>query len=218
VLAELLEIAPSGVEEVDAPDGHAGVVEYAVYGAPGELPELGALERMRATRSWRCSARRCPTTGRALEALLLPRARCRADLRAAAVGAAGAARRGRGGGDRPRGRLRHRHPSDHAHVPGADAPNTGQGWFARLPLLRDLGCGSGVLAIAAAKLGFEPVLGVDADRAAIGESDRNGRANYVQLELRHMTSAATRRPSPPWSREPHSAAPPGGRRRVGRHR
>ena len=49
----------------------------------------------------------------------------------------------------------------------------------------DLGCGSGVLAIAAAKLGFEPVFGVDADRSAIEESSRNARANYVELELRH---------------------------------
>ena len=39
VLAELLELAPAGVEEVDRGE----VVEYAVYGAPGELPELPAL-------------------------------------------------------------------------------------------------------------------------------------------------------------------------------
>ncbi|MGH2910005.1 MAG: 50S ribosomal protein L11 methyltransferase, partial [Solirubrobacteraceae bacterium] len=41
VLAELLELAPAGVEEVDV---DSGTVEYAVYGAPGELPELPALE------------------------------------------------------------------------------------------------------------------------------------------------------------------------------
>ena len=40
VLAELLELAPSGVEEGNpAP----GVVEYAVYGPPGELPALPDL-------------------------------------------------------------------------------------------------------------------------------------------------------------------------------
>ncbi len=39
-LAELLELAPSGVEEVDLGD----LVEYAVYGAPGELPSLPDLE------------------------------------------------------------------------------------------------------------------------------------------------------------------------------
>ena len=41
VLAELLELAPGGVEEVDIGDG---VVEYAVYGAPGELPTLPDLQ------------------------------------------------------------------------------------------------------------------------------------------------------------------------------
>ena len=40
VLAELLELAPSGVEEVAAGDS----VEYAVYGAPGELPSLPDLK------------------------------------------------------------------------------------------------------------------------------------------------------------------------------
>ena len=40
VLAELLELAPSGVEEVAVGDG---LVEYAVYGAPGELPALPDL-------------------------------------------------------------------------------------------------------------------------------------------------------------------------------
>src|ERR1700734_2371536 len=40
VLAELLELAPSGVEEIDV---DTGTVEYAVYGAPGELPELPDL-------------------------------------------------------------------------------------------------------------------------------------------------------------------------------
>ena len=37
VLAELLELAPSGVEEID--DGGA-VIEYAVYGPSGEVPAL----------------------------------------------------------------------------------------------------------------------------------------------------------------------------------
>jgi ribosomal protein L11 methyltransferase len=46
----------------------------------------------------------------------------------------------------------------------------------------DLGCGSGVLAIAAAKLGFEPVVALDSDRAAVEATDRNARANGVSLE------------------------------------
>ena len=40
VLAELVSLAPNGVEQVDDGD----IVEYAVYGAPGELPQLGTLE------------------------------------------------------------------------------------------------------------------------------------------------------------------------------
>jgi ribosomal protein L11 methyltransferase len=46
----------------------------------------------------------------------------------------------------------------------------------------DLGCGSGVLAIAAAKLGFSPVSAFDADRAAVSATDSNARANAVLLD------------------------------------
>ncbi|MEA2421458.1 MAG: ribosomal protein methyltransferase [Thermoleophilaceae bacterium] len=46
----------------------------------------------------------------------------------------------------------------------------------------DLGCGSGVLAIAASKLGFDPVSAFDADRAAVAATDSNARANAVLLD------------------------------------
>ena len=46
----------------------------------------------------------------------------------------------------------------------------------------DLGCGSGVLAIAASKLGFTPVSAFDADRAAVAATDSNARANAVLLD------------------------------------
>lgn len=46
----------------------------------------------------------------------------------------------------------------------------------------DLGCGSGMLAIAAAKLGHGPVSAFDADRAAIEATDSNARANGVALD------------------------------------
>src|SRR5439155_389443 len=46
----------------------------------------------------------------------------------------------------------------------------------------DLGCGSGVLAIAAAKLGFGPVSAFDADRAAVAATDFNARAKADLLE------------------------------------
>jgi ribosomal protein L11 methyltransferase len=40
VLTNLLELAPNGVEEERGP----GFVEFAIYGPPGELPELGELQ------------------------------------------------------------------------------------------------------------------------------------------------------------------------------
>jgi len=47
----------------------------------------------------------------------------------------------------------------------------------------DLGCGSGVLAIAAAKLGFAPVAAYDAEPAAVEATLANARANGVALEV-----------------------------------
>jgi ribosomal protein L11 methyltransferase len=48
--------------------------------------------------------------------------------------------------------------------------------------LLDIGCGSGVLGIGAAKLGFDPVSAVDLDPQAIEATRRNAQANGVSLE------------------------------------
>ena len=50
--------------------------------------------------------------------------------------------------------------------------------------LLDVGCGSGVLAIAAARLGFSPVVAIDIDEAALKAASRNALANGVALDLR----------------------------------
>lgn len=50
--------------------------------------------------------------------------------------------------------------------------------------LIDVGCGSGVLSIAACKLGFQPVLGVDIDPQAIEATARNATDNGVEVEAR----------------------------------
>ena len=50
--------------------------------------------------------------------------------------------------------------------------------------LLDVGCGSGVLAVAAAKLGFEPVIALDHDPAAVEATTRNAEANDVALDVR----------------------------------
>ena len=47
----------------------------------------------------------------------------------------------------------------------------------------DMGCGSGILSIAAAKLGFSPVSGFDVDQEAVQASAENAEANGVEVEF-----------------------------------
>ena len=157
MLAALLELAPAGVEQVDGD----GFVEYALYGAPGELPSLPDGEAE--VGGVRVRSERRPGGGRLGRALAaLPRARAgrRPGLRAPAVG-----------------RRRDAGTIDLVIDPG-QAFGTGAHATTRLCLellleleppgsFADLGCGSGVLAIAAARLGFAPVTAVDSERAAV---------------------------------------------------
>jgi ribosomal protein L11 methyltransferase len=46
----------------------------------------------------------------------------------------------------------------------------------------DLGCGSGVLSVVAAKLGFAPVLALDSDEHAVAATHANAEANGVAVE------------------------------------
>ena len=50
--------------------------------------------------------------------------------------------------------------------------------------LLDVGCGSGVLSIAAGLLGFAPVLGVDVEPPAVAATYENASRNGVELEAR----------------------------------
>jgi ribosomal protein L11 methyltransferase len=52
--------------------------------------------------------------------------------------------------------------------------------------LLDIGCGSGVLAIAAAKLGWEGVIAVDHDRESVTATADNAAANGVHLDVRRL--------------------------------
>lgn len=174
-LAELLDLAPSGVEEVDLGER----VEYAVYGAPGELPSLpdlravagGGLVEVSTTEVADDWAERWREFHRPL--VLEGRLRVRPPWE-------------------PPGPE----PVDVVIDPGR-AFGTGAHPTTRLCLelllglpadgaLLDLGCGSGVLAIAAARLGFAPVEAVDHDPLAIEATRANAAANGVALAARRL--------------------------------
>ena len=57
------------------------------------------------------------------------------------------------------------------------APGTAQSFL-------DLGAGSGILSIAAAKLGYGPIEGVEVDRASLKVARANARLNHVEERLR----------------------------------
>ena len=175
VLAELLELAPAGVEEV--PIGR-DTIEYAVYGAPGELPTLPALTAAAGGALIEISTQRSPTTGTSAGAV--PQT-VGSEWPAHGTSTLGAARHD---GDRPRDRpgagVWDRCPRHHPVVPGADAragAAAGAGAFV------DLGCGSGVLAIAAARLGWAPVLALDNDPASVEAARANAKLNGVEIDV-----------------------------------
>jgi ribosomal protein L11 methyltransferase len=175
-LAELLDLSPSGLEEVDLPDGR---VEYALYGAPGELPALpdlraalgGALVDVSTSEladdwseRWRDFHRPVSVAGRL---------HVRPPWAPAATGVG---------------------VIDLVIDPG-QAFGTGAHATTHLCLelllglepagaLLDVGCGSGVLAIAAAKLGFAPVTGIDHERESVAATAANAAANGVVIDVR----------------------------------
>lgn len=56
--------------------------------------------------------------------------------------------------------------------------------------LLDIGCGSGVLAVAAARLGFAPIVAVDADPVAVEAAQENAARNGVVVEARVLDALA----------------------------
>jgi ribosomal protein L11 methyltransferase len=189
-LAELLELAPSGIEEVSEPGGERGVVEYAVYGAEGELPELGALraaagDALVEIRSERVPADWAERWKRFYHPLLIGgKLYLRPPWERPAE---------RGGvtevvidPGRAFGTGTHATTAMCLELLLGEAPPRHSLGRAERRSLCDLGSGSGVLAIAGAKLGFDPVVGVDADRSALEETARNARLNFVEVELRHL--------------------------------
>src|SRR5438067_13386960 len=182
VLAGLLELAPSGVEQVDGD----GWVEFAVYGVPGELPSLPEGEADVA--GARVSVRGEPVPDDWAE-------RWRRFHSPVLIG----------------GRLYVRPPWDEPAVrPGVheividpgQAFGTGAHATTRLCLellleiasraphrghaLVDVGTGSGVLAIAAARLGFRPVVALDNDRESVRAARANAEVNDARIDVRRF--------------------------------
>lgn len=174
-LAELLELAPGGVEEVDLGDA----VEYAVYGPPGELPLLPDLEAAVGGALIEVTTSELPDDWSERwkqfhHPLVL--------------------------GDRLAVRPPWEQPIGtevELMIDPAQAFGTGAHATTRLCLelllslvdagpergaLLDLGCGSGVLAIAAAKLGFGPVAAVDFDPLSVEATAANAVVNDVTLD------------------------------------
>jgi ribosomal protein L11 methyltransferase len=60
--------------------------------------------------------------------------------------------------------------------------------------LVDIGCGSGVLAIVAAKLGWRPVVALDNDPAAVRATHQNAATNEVELDVRTFDLRETQVP------------------------
>ena len=57
--------------------------------------------------------------------------------------------------------------------------------------LLDVGCGSGVLSIAAAKLGFAPIVAVDVDPVAVAVTRENAATNAVSVDAQAATRSRT---------------------------
>jgi ribosomal protein L11 methyltransferase len=176
VLAELLELAPSGVEEVAV---GADVIEYAVYGAPGELPAIPDLK---------AAAGGAYVDVRSEEIADDWSERWRTFHRPLVLG------------DRLTVRPPWEPPGDTAldvAIDPGQAFGTGSHHTTRLCLellldepargsLVDVGCGSGVLAIVAVRLGFDPVIALDYDAAAVAATQENAQRNGVPLDVRRF--------------------------------
>lgn len=68
------------------------------------------------------------------------------------------------------------------------------------PSFLDLGTGSGILAIAAAKLGYEPVLAIDFDAKAVRIAQRNARENQVLEKMTILNGDVAELPPRPRKR------------------
>jgi ribosomal protein L11 methyltransferase len=191
VLAELLELAPGGLEERELPDD---AIEFVLYGAPGELPALPDLRAAAGGALVDISTSDVPDDWSE---------RWKAFHRPVDVSWRFRRLRVRPPWEPPLGDDR----IDVVIDPG-QAFGTGGHHTTRLCLelllelepagaLADWGCGSGVLAIAAARLGFDPVLACDWEAASVDATRENAAINGVpDIEVSRVD---LRREEGPWA-------------------
>jgi ribosomal protein L11 methyltransferase len=192
VLADLLELAPGGIEEDRADDW----IEYAIYGPPGELPALPDLEAAAGDGWVEITSTEIPDDWTD---------RWRDFHRPVVIGDRLVVRPSWEEGEPIDADVDVVIDPGQAFGTGAHATtslclelllglaDTGE---ARGPLT-DLGTGSGVLAIAAAKLGWSPVSGYDSEPAAIEAAAANARANGVEIVLERLNLRDQRVPAAP---------------------
>lgn len=190
VLAQLLDLTPSGLEERALEDGR---IEYVIYGAPGEVPELGQVEAAAGGVFVEVESERVADDWAERWKAFHPPVDVVWRLR----------------------RLRVRPPWEEADEAGVidiviepgQAFGTGSHHTTRLCLqlmieqepdgaLADWGSGTGVLAIAAAKLGWDPVLAADNDPFAVEATLNNAAANGVSVRSSRVD---LRREPGPWA-------------------
>jgi ribosomal protein L11 methyltransferase len=176
VLAELVALAPGGVEE----DRGAGYVEYAIYGAAGELPALPDLEAVADDALVAVSSTEVPDDWadrwQDFHRPFLVGGRMWVrpsweEPRADSIDVVVDPGQAFGTGAHPTTRMCLELLLALAETRAAHGP------------LADWGTGSGVLAIAGAKLGFAPVRACDHERAALEAAAANAAANGVEVEL-----------------------------------
>jgi ribosomal protein L11 methyltransferase len=179
VMASLLELAPNGLEEERGP----GWVEFAIYGPPGEVPDVGELQAAAGGSlvdvtttavpdDW---ADRWADFHRPIE--VAGRIGVRPswwDPQAGLIDVVVDPGRAFGTGGHPTTRLSLALLIELEEAGEASGP------------IADWGTGSGVLAIAAAKLGWSPVIGCDREEASLETAGANAEANGVALAIERV--------------------------------
>jgi ribosomal protein L11 methyltransferase len=199
VLGELVVMAPNGFEE----ETGEGWVEYAIYGPPGELPSLGEIQAAAGDGLVEVSTTEIPDDWADRwrdfhEAVVVGG---RLTVSPSWLDPAAPGRIPTSPGSPLAGARSEEAAGIRVVVDPGQAFGTGAHATTRMCLellleladrgeasgaLTDLGTGSGVLAIAAAKLGWGPVSGVDYEAPALEAATENAAANGVELATRRV--------------------------------